>query len=123
MENNDGWNTFADRICSGRTSNCNGTELSMPSVYWWPKINLFLDAIPDIFVILNEQRQIVFANKPLLEFLGLNDIKDTIGQRPGEILSCENAFKSEGGCGTTEFCKTCGSVNAIITSLSGKRDI
>jgi signal transduction histidine kinase len=78
-----------------------------------------LDAVPDIFLVLNAQRQIVFANKTLLDWLGLNPGDFTYGLRPGEALACVHASESEGGCGTTEFCRTCGAVQVILSSLRG----
>ena len=88
-----------------------------------PLLRRLLDAVPDILVMLNKERQTVFANLTLLDFLGLKDEADVAGLRPGEILNCIHAFKNEGGCGTTEFCKTCGAVNAILTSQQGRQDI
>lgn len=86
-------------------------------------LNRFLNAIPDIFVVLNKQRQIVYANKTILDFLGLESDKFVIGKRVGEALNCTHAYETDGGCGTTEFCKNCGAVNAILNSQKGKPDI
>lgn len=80
----------------------------------------FLDSIPDIFLILNDKRQIVYSNEALLVFLGITNPEQICGLRPGEALNCVHAFESEGGCGTTEFCKNCGAVNAILASLRGE---
>jgi signal transduction histidine kinase len=84
-----------------------------------PLLRQTLDAVPDIFLVLNAQRQIVFANKTLLDWLGLNPGDFTYGLRPGEALDCVHASESEGGCGTSEFCRTCGAVQAILSSLRG----
>ena len=80
-----------------------------------------LDAIPDIMVILNEYRQIIFCNKTFMEMFGSNGRDSCCGMRPGEMLNCEHAFDRENGCGTTEFCEKCGAVNAILDSLKGKK--
>ncbi|OPY62555.1 MAG: Virulence sensor protein BvgS precursor [Syntrophorhabdaceae bacterium PtaU1.Bin034] len=82
-----------------------------------------LDAIPNICLIINKERQIVFANKALLEFLGVEDRLAVCGLRPGEILNCIHADETEHGCGTTEFCSTCGAVNAILASNNGAQDV
>jgi len=82
-----------------------------------------LDAVPNMLLMLNKERQTVFANRTLLDFVGLKDEADVCGLRPGEILDCIHAFENEGGCGTTEFCKTCGAVNAVLTSQQGRQDI
>jgi nitrogen-specific signal transduction histidine kinase len=82
-----------------------------------------LDAVPNIVLILNDSRQIVYANDVMLNFLGVSDGACLLGQRPGEALDCIHSTEHEGGCGTTEFCKTCGAVRAILAcQQSGKRD-
>jgi len=86
-------------------------------------IHQLINAVPDIFLILNGQRQIVFANKVMLKLLGIADEWNVYGQRPGEALGCVHACESDGGCGTTEFCKTCGAIQAILTSLRGKETV
>jgi signal transduction histidine kinase len=85
----------------------------------FPLLRQTLDAVPDIFLVLNAQRQIVFANKTLLDWLGLNPGDFTYGLRLGEALACIHSSESEGGCGTTEFCRTCGAVQVILSSLRG----
>jgi len=82
-----------------------------------------LNAIPVIVAVLNEQRQTVFANSALAAFLSESDISEFLGMRWGEILHCIHAFETEGGCGTTESCETCGAVNAVLNSLAGTEDI
>lgn len=79
-------------------------------------INIFLNALPTIGVILNEHRQVVFANKNLMELLNLETIENLIGQRPGEFLNCRNSKKEIGGCGTSKNCEVCGAVNTILQS-------
>jgi Histidine kinase-, DNA gyrase B-, and HSP90-like ATPase/PAS fold len=82
-----------------------------------------LDAVPTIVLILNDKRQIVYANEVMLGFLGLSDGEGLLGRRPGEVLDCIHSTETEGGCGTTDFCKTCGAVRAILAcQQSGKRD-
>lgn len=86
-------------------------------------IKKLLDAVPDIYLILNEQRQIVFANKTMQTLLKVEDCAGLYGLRPGEALNCVHAQETEAGCGTTEFCRMCGAVRAILSSLRGKEDI
>jgi K+-sensing histidine kinase KdpD len=80
-----------------------------------------LNALPYVAAILNEHRQTIFTNNVLLETLGGITIDDILGKRPGEILSCINAHKEYGGCGTSEHCKVCGAVQAIVESQINKR--
>ncbi|MBX3044805.1 MAG: PAS domain-containing sensor histidine kinase [Candidatus Kapabacteria bacterium] len=88
-----------------------------------PQIKFFLDTIPNAYFILNEQRQIIYANKIALEALDVSQIENILGMRFGEVLSCTHAKEMPGGCGTAEACQHCGAVNAIQTSLKNKSDI
>ncbi|MDQ7825068.1 MAG: HAMP domain-containing sensor histidine kinase [Candidatus Eremiobacteraeota bacterium] len=83
-------------------------------------IKQILDIVPGFTVILNECRQIVFINKPFLDFLGIKEEKQALGLRPGEVFTCAHSDESEGGCGTTEFCQVCGAVGTILTSQQGQ---
>ncbi|MEW5870715.1 MAG: ATP-binding protein [Chloroflexota bacterium] len=80
------------------------------------------NAIPDFLMVLNLERQIIFANQSLLTFLGQKK-PEILGLRPGEALDCVHAFESDCGCGTTEFCSTCGAVRAILASQRGEANI
>lgn len=88
-----------------------------------PLFERLFNAIPDIILVVNQQRQIVFANHNLFKITGLNDEAAIIGLRPGEALGCVHAFETQGGCGTSEFCQTCGAVIAILSSLKGQESI
>ncbi|NMC53525.1 MAG: HAMP domain-containing histidine kinase [Chloroflexi bacterium] len=82
-----------------------------------------IDASPDILMVLNSDRQIVYGNRRLMEYLDLEDGDALTGQRPGEALGCLHAFETEGGCGTTEFCKTCGAARAVVGGWSGQHNV
>ena len=83
-----------------------------------PFLTSALESVNEIVVIVNRQRQIVFANR---RFPGRTD--DEIHQpyhgiRPGEAVGCVHALSENtpDGCGTTEFCSTCGAVRAVLES-------
>jgi hypothetical protein len=78
--------------------------------------------MPEVVLILNGNRQIVYANNTAMKLLKEKE-GPVYGHRPGEILDCIHASESPGGCGTTVFCSTCGAVKAILTSLRGLEDI
>ena len=82
-----------------------------------------LDAVSTAVLILNGRRQIVFANRAFLELIGILDVTDIMGLRPGESIGCIYSDRNEGGCGTTEFCRECGAARAILSSLQGEEDI
>ncbi|MTI85466.1 MAG: PAS domain-containing sensor histidine kinase [Firmicutes bacterium] len=81
----------------------------------------FLDALPNIVMVLNHNRQVILCNRVLLDLLGVEDHESVKGLRPGELLRCVHACEMPGGCGTTEFCRTCGAVNAIMESQYGRK--
>ena len=97
-----------------------------------PFVRAFLDAAPAMTVVLNAQRQIVFANRAFADFVGRKGVEEllgagvgdpgqngdsaVLGRRPGEAVGCIHSCLTEGGCGTTVFCRNCGAVNAILNS-------
>jgi signal transduction histidine kinase len=84
-----------------------------------PTVEGTLDAMLNLAVILNRQRQVVYANKALMDFLKLNDMESVTGRRVGDLFGCKRACETSGGCGTTEFCTTCGPANALNAALFG----
>lgn len=79
-----------------------------------------LDTVPDFVMVLNEHRQVVFANRALRD---LTAGRDPRGQRPGEILGCVHAPELTTGCGTTHFCSNCGAARAILSGLRGEENV
>ncbi len=85
-------------------------------------ISEIYNAVSEIVLILNKYRQIVFYNDNLVKMLGKGEEYVPYGKRPGEAVDCVHAIESEGGCGTTEFCKTCGAVNSILQAQKGEKN-
>ncbi len=88
-----------------------------------PYIDDIINSLPNIGVILNVQRQIVYANDALLEMLQIKDLAEVLGRRPGELFNCVHAFTEEGGCGTSESCRFCGAVNTILSCLKENKKV
>ncbi len=86
------------------------------------RYDLVLNLMPTISFIVNERRQVIFANEPALASLGV-EASEVLGARPGEVLDCIHAFESPGGCGTTEACSLCGAAAAIIEALEGDKKV
>ena len=63
-------------------------------------LNEISDSFPDVFMILNQGREVVFANMNTLELVDAHSINDIKGQRPGEIFNCSYAWDRPSGCGT-----------------------
>ncbi|MFH1842284.1 MAG: HAMP domain-containing sensor histidine kinase [bacterium] len=86
-------------------------------------IDGLLTVVSGLLAVLNEHRQIVALNEQLLEMLGVGDAQEVLGLRLGEAIQCVHADKSPGGCGTTEFCSTCGAAIAIVSSLGLNKSV
>ncbi|MHC1724455.1 MAG: sensor histidine kinase [Syntrophobacteraceae bacterium] len=86
-------------------------------------LDKLLGAVTDMVIILNRERQIVFANERFLEAVRTWGIESVLGLRPGEALKCVHAAELEGGCGTSESCGTCGAVRAILTAQRGFENV
>ncbi len=82
---------------------------------------VIFDSLPEIVMILNSDRQLVYCNKSLLDFLNVK-FEDVFGKRPGEVINCIHAYDETGGCGTTIFCRECGAVRSIMTAIGGKEN-
>lgn len=76
-----------------------------------------LDNAHSMVCVVNNYRQVVFANKNFLAGMGLENISQAIGKRIGETIKCVYANNSTGGCGTGEACKYCNGVNVLLKSM------
>lgn len=85
-----------------------------------PFIDTFYDAVAEMVMILNEQRQIVFCNRNLADYLDIADKTAVYGKRPGEVFHCMNHRAGTDGCGTSEYCSACGAVDAVLESQAGR---
>ena len=88
-----------------------------------PLLSTFISSIFDIVLVLNKDHQIVLANENLSRFVGANSHNSFLGFRAGEALRCVRASESPWGCGTTEYCRECGALKAILASQKGEVSI
>lgn len=88
-----------------------------------PRLRIIIDSVLEVVVILDGNRQVVFSNGALHRLLGIENGESIRGLRPGELLHCKNAVScAGGGCGTSEFCRTCGALKAIMSAQTGIAD-
>jgi len=80
-----------------------------------PFVNELLAKTMDIMFVLNKERQVVFSNQTFMDMIGVTDIHQILGKRPGEALGCVHSDKVS-GCGTSEFCVACDALNAVLES-------
>lgn len=86
-----------------------------------PLLDKLYNAVTEIVLILNKERQIVYFNQSLVDFLKVKNPSFLYGLRPGEALQCVHARGyANGGCGTSKFCSACGAAKAIFISQNKK---
>jgi len=83
-----------------------------------PVLTGLLQTTSGLLAIVDEHRQIISLNDRFLQLLGIDDPHEALGLRLGEVLDCIHAEDEPAGCGTTQFCSTCGAAVAIVTSLA-----
>ncbi|MQX35145.1 PAS domain-containing sensor histidine kinase [Roseospira navarrensis] len=83
-----------------------------------------LDGVSVPVFVLNEQRQIVFANTAFQQFVPDDDPARFIGRRAGEAVRCVHADNdlAPGGCGTAEACRNCEAIQAVLQAHAKGRD-
>jgi len=86
-------------------------------------ISKLLGAVHDMVAILNQERQIVYANQHLLDWLELENTEQVCSLRFGEAMQCVHVREMEGGCGTSTNCRSCGALRAILNSQKGESDM
>jgi signal transduction histidine kinase len=70
--------------------------------------------------VINERRQVIFANSPFRELIGAGSLEDLCGQRPGEVLGCIHAVP---GCGESASCRFCGAAQAIVETQRTRQGV
>lgn len=83
-------------------------------------VRRLLDAIPSLLAVLNSHRQIIYANRSLIDMLEGDGETSLLGQRPGDVFECVHVFDSDDGCGSGDLCQSCG---ALVAILSGEKRI
>jgi len=84
----------------------------------YPICDALMKNVSGLFAILNEQRQIMAINDEYLQAAGVENAGAALGMRQGEILNCIHAAKPPDGCGTTEFCESCGAAIAMTVCMA-----
>ena len=83
-------------------------------------VRRLLDAIPSLLAVLNSHRQIIYANRSLIDMLELDGESSLLGQRPGDVFDCVHVFDSADGCGSSDLCQSCG---ALVAILAGEKRV
>lgn len=80
----------------------------------------YFDFFPLPLMVVNSHRQIVFSNQAFLKAFGVENLTRFLAKRPGEAMGCIYSDEEENGCGTSEHCRECGAVRALMESILGK---
>jgi signal transduction histidine kinase len=79
-------------------------------------IEVVLESLDSHVLVLDARRQILAANPVVLKDLELLEGEPLLGARPGEAFGCVNLAEAPSGCGTSEACRNCGLVLAVLAS-------
>lgn len=82
-----------------------------------PVMNAILQTTAGLLVVINDNRQIVSFNHSFLENLGISEPEKVLGLRLGESLHCKYASDEPSGCGTTQYCSSCGAAIAMMAAI------
>lgn len=117
--NNSDFKEGSTRFASSTRSGEAEIKLQSHSIEASRELCAVLNLMPDLILILNQNRQIVFGNTAIVEFSEGENCDCFKGLRPGELVSCRHALSAESGCGTGDACQSCGAVLSILDALNG----
>jgi len=102
------------QFASPDRSSAKEIQASLDALAADPLLKALLDNVGTYLLVLNRNRQILFASHDFLEFFRFAETP--VGFRPGEALNCVHAWENPAGCGTSEACSTCGMLGAFLQS-------
>ena len=100
------------KIASPERASRKEIQASLEALGADPLLKALLDNVGAYLLVLNSNRQILFASHDFLESFGFSETP--FGFRPGESLNCVHAWENPLGCGASEACSTCGIVLAFL---------
>ncbi|MCB9495489.1 MAG: sensor histidine kinase [Fibrobacteria bacterium] len=108
---------------SAERSSAEELEVGASAVASEPSFCEALQLVPNLVLILDDHRQVVFANEAAVRVLRRTRVEDLVGLRHGDAWGCVHHDENSGGCGTSESCRYCGAVNAVLTSQKGEKAV
>lgn len=85
-----------------------------------PAIQMLANSTLNGVLVLNAERQIVFANANVRQLMRGRALVDPLGLETGEALGCALAQRQPSACGSAETCGQCGLLPVIETGLAGQ---
>jgi hypothetical protein len=80
-----------------------------------PNIKEVLNSLPNVIIVINKNRQMVFGNKAYFTDIASGSYSDKLGFRPGELLGCIHSIEDPRGCGSSRSCNYCGALSVILS--------
>jgi len=77
-----------------------------------------MDMTGVMILVVNDTRQIVYANSLMLEAFHKESMDQVLGLRTGEAIECIHAHDVPGGCGEGPACKNCSAANILIRGIT-----
>lgn len=87
-----------------------------------PLISELLSMIPNLFLVLNSNRQIITVNYAFLSLMELDNTTSLLGLRFGEAINCNHCYDMPAGCGTSKYCSSCGAAISFVTALNENKN-
>ena len=88
-----------------------------------PVMTGIMNSVGGLLAILDLHRQVVAVNDSFISALGNANLVDVLGLRLGEMVGCVHSHRMEAGCGTSEYCSTCGAVIAMVTAIESDQPV
>ncbi|MCA9449946.1 MAG: HAMP domain-containing histidine kinase, partial [Candidatus Omnitrophica bacterium] len=85
-----------------------------------PFIRDILEVVPGMGMIVNRQRQVVAINQRLVQTLHVEDPRQVLGRRIGDLAACVHESEGPSGCGTSSACRFCGIVRGLLECMESR---
>ena len=73
--------------------------------------------------VLDCNRQVIYANRPLLGLFRDCDLTEVMHYRPGELIGCRHGDGLPSGCGTTPDCTNCRFARSVARAEKSRRTV
>ncbi len=81
------------------------------------------NSISTVTLVLNSNRQILYASNDFLETFKIGSETLLMGKRPGEAIFCKHSNESTYGCGNSTSCSVCGLLQSVIESRKTNKKV
>lgn len=102
-----------------KTLHTNKSYIEMPNDF--QDLKKISNAVPYVSAIVNSDRQVIFSNANVLNFLNINSFEELFGLKKGEALNCDYKEGTAEICNTFERCKFCSIISAITKCMQGNK--